>query len=125
MPPYPNSGDPRHELPAELALALFAAAEWAARAAARRYQRHRRARHPRGRTLRPGDRTPIWNALLQQAAPYLRRRGSKAHLARLLGVPRQRLQDCLKARTATLDAERTLLLLCWTAAHQQNRELLA
>jgi hypothetical protein len=106
----------------ELALILSDAAEAADRRAMRALKHRFRKRI--GSTLRPGVRTPLWNELVRQAQPYLRRRGSKSDLARLLGLPRQRLQDCLKARTACLDAERTLLLLCWIAAKQQNRPFL-
>jgi hypothetical protein len=60
---------------------------------------------------------------VRQVAPLLRRRGSKVHLARILGISRQRLHVCLKARTGGLDAERTLLLLAWLAARRQGREL--
>jgi hypothetical protein len=106
----------------ELLLILSEAAEQAARRAMRALKHRFRKRV--GATLRPGPRTPLWNELVRQAQPHLRRRGSKSDLARLLGVPRQRLQDCLKAKTATLDAERTLLLVCWVAAKQQNRPFL-
>jgi len=111
------------EFIAELVLALYDAAAEAARLAARRRRKARHAQRARGRTLRPGAGTPVWNELLRQAAPLLRRRGTKARLARWLGLPRQRLQDCLKARTATFDGERTLLFLCWIAAQQRRREL--
>lgn len=57
--------------------------------------------------------------------PHLRKRGTKTNLARLLGVPRQRLQDFLNTRTAAPDAERTLLLLCWVAARAEGRDLLS
>ncbi len=77
----------------------------------------------RGLTLLPGADTPLWNELVRQVVPLLRQRGSKVHLARILGVPRQRLQVCLKARTAFLDAERTLLLLAWLAAQHRGRTL--
>ncbi|MBK8858306.1 MAG: hypothetical protein IPN11_11715 [Opitutaceae bacterium] len=53
----------------------------------------------------------------------MRKRGTKARLARYLGLPRQRLQDCLKARTACLDAERTLRLLCWVMHRRQGRDI--
>jgi hypothetical protein len=56
--------------------------------------------------------------------PLLGKYGSKVRLARFLGLPRQRMQDCLKARHAALDAERTLLLLCWVSARQQGRDLM-
>jgi len=83
------------------------------------------ARRPRRHslTLRPGVDTPLWNELVRQVRPYLRRHGSKAQLARLLGLPRQRLQDCLKAKSACLDAERTLLLLGWLGFFQRGGEL--
>ena len=108
------------DLTGGIVLILAEAAEQAARRAMRAV--HHRFRRRIGATLRPGPATPLWNALVRQAQPLLRKRGSKAHLARLLRLPRQRMQDCLKARTAGLDAERTLLLLCWVAARQQGRD---
>ena len=102
---------------------LAEAAEEAARRAMRQIRHRFRARQ--GSTLRPGSDTPLWNELVKQAQPLLRKHGSKAQLARLLRIPRQRLQDCLKAKTACLDGERTLLVMCWIAARQQGRELLA
>lgn len=91
---------------------------------ARRTAGKLRRRPPkRGLTLQPGPDTPMWNELVRQVVPLLRRRGSKVHLARILGIPRQRLQVCLKARTGCFDAERTLLLLAWLAARQQGKEL--
>lgn len=87
----------------------------AAAAAARRMRESppRRVAIRRSLTLHPGPDTPLWNELVRQVRPHLRKRGSKAQLARLLALPRQRLQTCLKARTACLDAERTLLLVGW------------
>ncbi len=110
------------ELTAKPILALFDLAVTSARRAAR--QGRRRRHRNRGHTLHPGSGTPLWNELVDQVRPNLLRHGSKAHLARLLGVPRQRIQDCLKAGTACLDAERTLLLLCWLVARQNGRDLL-
>lgn len=90
-------------------------------AAARAVAARRRHRPPRSQlTLRPGPDTPLWNELVKQVRPHLRKRGSKAQLARLLGLPRQRLQDCLKAGAACLDAERTLLLLGWLGFFQRG-----
>ena len=109
-------------LTADLITGLTDVAEHATRATLRRIRYHYRTRC--GSTLRPGPGTPLWNELVRQTVPLLKKRGSKAELARLLGLPRQRLQDCLKAKTATLDAERTLLLLCWVAARQQGRTFL-
>lgn len=111
----------------EFALGLFALAAKSARAARQTARSRPRPspRRRRGATLRPGPATPLWNELVRAAQPCLVRRGDKARLARLLGLPRQRLQDCLRAGTACLDAERTLLLLCWVHARQQGRELVA
>jgi hypothetical protein len=115
---------PRIALPATFALLLFDAAAEAARAAARAAQGrlHRKPRE-RGLTLQPGVETPLWNELVRQVLPHLGKRGSKAHLARVLDLPRQRLQDCLKSKKACLDAERTLLLLSWLAARHQGRDM--
>jgi hypothetical protein len=98
---------------------IAAAAQSARRTAGKVHHRPRK----RGLTLQPGPDTPLWNELVRQVAPRLRRRGSKVHLARILGVSKHRIQVCLKARTGALDAERTLLLLAWLAAHRQGREL--
>lgn len=73
-------------------------------------------------TLRPGPDTPVWNQLVKHAAPYLRKRGDKVKLARLLGVPRQRLHQLLVERSACADAERTLLLLAWVHARHSGQE---
>lgn len=80
----------------------------------------RRARP--GYTLKPGPDTPVWNELVRQAAPYLRKRGDKVRLARLLGVPRQRIHQLLVARNACADAERTLLLAAWVHAKRKGVE---
>lgn len=96
---------------------LLAAAETTAHAVARyRYVRRRR----RYRMLRPGLDTPLWNELAAAVNVYLRRRGEKAQLARVLGVPRQRIHKILVEQSACPDAERTLLLLCWVAARQRG-----
>lgn len=117
---------PQMQLPAELSLALFEAAAAAARATARagRGLLPPPRRRPVGETLRPGPGTPLWNELRRQAIPFLRRRGQKVGLARILGLPRQRVHDCLKVNAACFDAERTLMLLCWVARRQQGRDLL-
>lgn len=127
LPPAPMNGvrmHPRMEMATCLSLLLFEAGAAAVRAAARR-KRRPPSIHRRGQTLRPGSGTPVWNELVRQTRPFLRRRGEKVKLARILGVPRQRLNDYLHARTACPDAERTLLLVCWLACRQQGRELTA
>lgn len=73
-------------------------------------------------TLRPGPETPVWNQLVRHAAPYLRKRGDKVRLARLLGLSRQRLHQLLVARTACADAERTLLLVAWVHARRAGQQ---
>lgn len=110
-------------LPLALLEDLIAAAVTAAREA--RLAKTRVPPRPRrpSLTLRPGAGTPLWNELVRQIRPHLRRRGAKAQLARLLGLPRQRLHDCLKAGSASLDAERTLLLLGWLGFFQRGGEL--
>jgi hypothetical protein len=72
----------------------------------------------RGSTLRPGLRTPLWNALIAQVRPMLGRYGEKSKLARILGVPPQRVHAYFGARSQTPDAERTLLLLVWLAGRR-------
>lgn len=99
---------------------LTDAAEATIRATRKKVRDRRRRR--RGSTLRPGSGTPLWNELVSAARPYLRRRGEKAKLARFLGVPRQRIQDYMVARTAYPDAERILLLLYWLAKRQAGKD---
>lgn len=118
----PDSLPPSLNFSGGLLLGLAEAAEQAARAAMRQVKYHYRKRQ--GATLRPGGGTPLWNELARQARPFLRKRGTKAQLARLLKLPRQRMHDCLKANSASLDAERTLLLMCWVAARQQGKDWL-
>lgn len=117
-------GPPEPPLPVQLVEDLIGAAVAAARAARREHARASRERRARPRvTLRPGVNTPLWNELVRQIRPHLRKYGSKAQLARLLGLPRQRLQDCLKAGSASLDAERTLMLIGWLGFFQRGGEL--
>lgn len=117
-----NYGGGLAYLPVAIAAKLF---EAALQAASRAADARRRRRAPkRGLTLQPGPDTPLWNELVRQTRPHLRKRGSKAQLARLLGLPRQRLQVCLKAGRGCFDAERTLLLLAWLCTRGQSRELI-
>jgi len=73
----------------------------------------RRLRIKRGATLRPSDDTPLWNALVSLVEPRLRRRGSRALLARELGLHRARIGEYFNRRSGMPDAERTLQLLVW------------
>ena len=82
-----------------------------------------RPRPLRGATLRVGPETPLWNKLAATAAKLLRKRGDKAHLARVLGVSRQRLHLLLTAKTACPDAERALLLIEWVEARKRGQNL--
>lgn len=70
----------------------------------------------RGATLRPGTDTPLWNAFVDYVRPHLHRHGAKTNLARVLGVPRQRVHEYFVTRTVMPDAERVLHLLAWLTA---------
>jgi uncharacterized alpha-E superfamily protein len=52
--------------------------------------------------------------------PWLGRYGEKSRLARVLGVPPQRVHDYFIARRAAPDAERTLLILHWLVQRRQG-----
>jgi hypothetical protein len=105
-----------------LADLLLYTAEATAKAVRKTYREHTRQR--RGATLRPGPGTPLWNELAKAARAELRRYGDKARLARVLGVPRQRVHQYLVDRSACPDAERTLWLLAWAHARRNGRDLL-
>jgi len=64
-------------------------------ALARIARRHLKPRAPRRRnaTLRPGVDTPLWLTVVATVRPYLRRRGEKALLARVLGVHPARIHE--------------------------------
>jgi hypothetical protein len=119
LPPTP--------LPASLAIPLDLVnflAEAAAKSIRHRIKQAARKRRPRrGLTIKPGGDTPLWNELAAVVRSQLVRRGEKAKLARVLGLPRQRLHEFLLERRALPDAERTLLLLVWLQARRQGRDL--
>ena len=93
------------------------AGEQAQRAAQRRAE----ARRPRkGATLRPGDETPLWNAVAEKMRPHLRVRGAKSDLARVLGVPSQRVHEYFVAGTQLPNAERMLHILLWLADRENE-----
>jgi hypothetical protein len=82
-------------------------------------QRRKDARRPRrGATLRPGEDTPLWSAVVEKMRPHLRVRGAKANLARVLEVPRQRVHDYFVSGTQMPDAERMIQVLLWLAARE-------
>lgn len=106
---------------------IDAAQEAAWRAQEKRAAQARARSKPRkpSLTLRPGPDTPLWNELARQIRPHLRTYGTKAQLARLLGISRQRMQVCLKANSACLDAERTLLLVGWLGFFQRGGRIVS
>ncbi len=98
--------------------ALLAVAQELARAARQGSRARRRVRC--GSTLRPGAGTPLWNALAVSIASLLRPHGEKSRLARLLGVPPQRVHDYFVRRQAAPDAERTLRLMLWLSLRREG-----
>jgi hypothetical protein len=109
------------QLPVDLATALMEAAA-TARTSLHEYRRARRPR--RGETLKPGADTPLWNELVAAVRAELTGRyGEKACLGRVLGLPRQRVNEFLKNRTYLPDAERALLLLVWLQLHRQGQKM--
>ena len=113
---------PQLELPLDLAIALMEAAATSVRDSV---QQHRHKRRPRrGETLKPGADTPLWNELVGAVRAQLTGRyGEKARLGRVLGLPRQRVNDFLHNRTCLLDAERALLLLVWLQLRRQGHDM--
>ena len=75
----------------------------------------------RGSTLRPGDGTPLWNALRKHVRPLIRRRGEQVKLARILGLPRQRVNEYFTRAHHMPDAERTLQILAWLVAVRRGQ----
>src|SRR5260221_12685318 len=92
--------------------AVLGAISAQARASARRRMARRRAGRS-GTTIRSGADTPLWNKLVDEVRPLLKPRGEKAQLARLLGVPRQSVNEYFVSRHRMPDAERVLLLQEW------------
>lgn len=90
-----------------------------ARTSARRRMAPRRSV---GATIRPGRDTPLWNQLVADIRPLLRKRGEKAQLARLLGLQRQAVNEYFVRSRRMPDAERTLLLLEWLRLRQAGRK---
>ena len=113
---------PQLELPIELAAALMEAASNSVRASLQTQRRRRRPR--RGETLRPGADTPLWNELITAVRAQLTGRyGEKVRLGRVLGLPRQRVNDFLQKRSYLPDAERALLLLVWLQLRRQGHDM--
>lgn len=109
----------RLELPIGVAEIILKAA-WAMAKSRRRAFRIEPPRAKRGRTLRPGRKTPLWNELRRSLRPHLRQYGQQANLARLLGLPRQRINAFVTGGGEMPDAERTLQLLAWLIATRSH-----
>lgn len=106
-------------------LAISQMLELAARELAKEASKRVAARRPRtkrGATLRPSAETPLWNALVSTINPTLKRRGTRAILARELGVHRARIGEFFVKRSSMPDAERTLRLLVLLARLKHQDE---
>ena len=110
----------RLDLPLRLAELIYAAATEMAKRSSQAFKISDR-RMRRGATLRPGKETPLWNELRAQIRPHLRRRGEQVNLARILGLPRQRIHAYVTPGTQMPDAERTLQLLAWLMVARQGK----
>jgi len=65
--------------------------------------------------------TPLWDVLVKALDQALQQPGSRARVARYVGVPRQRITDYTKGRRSP-DAETTLRLLHWLAATRAGHD---
>ena len=115
VPPLPKSA----ELPVALGMLILKTAELMAKQSQQVFRPTRRRRG--GTTLHPGPDTPLWNELRAQLQPHLTKYGEQASLARLLNLPRQRVNEFVTGGGKMPDAERTLQLIAWLIAVQQNR----
>ena len=100
-------------------LELFKEAAVAAAKAAR-WNLVRSRQQRRGKALRPGANTPMWNILVGALNEECKKYGAKAKLARHIGLPRQRVHEFLRGKSAMPDAERALVLLHWLAEQRQQ-----
>lgn len=115
IPPFPKSA----QLPIKLAELILEAAAAMAGQTQKAFLISGRRRG--GRTLRPGPETPLWNELRTQLRPFLIKHGDQVNLGRILGLPRQRVNDFVTGGGAMPDAERTLQLLAWLMATRHGR----
>lgn len=106
--------------PIALDLLLVDAAKEIAKQTAKAFRLEKR-RDGSGKTLRPGKDTPLWNALLAELQPHLKKHGAQAQLARVLGLDRQAIHAFVKGRNRMPDAERTLQLVAWLMAVREGR----
>lgn len=65
----------------------------------------------------------MWNSCAALLRAEVRPYGTKARLARYLGIPRQRLHDYLTKPSRIPDAEIALRLMHWLAEKQQGRDV--
>lgn len=112
---------PRIDTPFALDELLADAAKEIAKQSAKAFRLEKR-RDGSGKTLRPGKDTPLWNALLAELQPHLKKHGAQAQLARLLGLDRQAVHAFAKGRTRMPDAERTLQLIAWLMAAREGKQ---
>jgi hypothetical protein len=113
---------PRLDLPHGVVLLLGKAAIEMAKYAHGAFRIAPRPRSSKGgSTLRPGKDTPLWQELRAQLRPHLRQYGRQANLARLLGLPRQRVNAFVTGGGQMPDAERTLQLLAWLMVVRRGR----
>lgn len=110
---------PRLQLWLDLGGVLFDLAEAAAKRTKKALQPRRSASYA---TRRPGAESPMWNACAELLRAELQPLGSKARLARYLGIPRQRLNDFLTGHSRLPDAELTLQMLNWLAQKRSGRD---
>ena len=103
-------------LPIDLILALEAMADNMVVRLNKAFRVEKQRRGSRGKTLRPGQNTPMWNELRRQLRPFLKEYGRQVNLGRLLGLPRQRINAFVTRGGEMPDAERTLQLLAWLIA---------
>ena len=103
-------------LPIDLILAIEAMADNMVVRLNKAIRVEKQRRGSRGKTLRPGRRTPMWNELRRQLRPFLKEYGRQVNLGRLLGLPRQRINAFVTGGGEMPDAERTLQLLAWLVA---------
>lgn len=74
------------------------------------------------KSIHPGEDTPLWNSMVAALRPHLTQRGAKSNLARVLGLPRQRIHEFITRPTVLPDAETTLHLLLWLYDREERLE---
>jgi hypothetical protein len=109
------------DLPVGLARLISRAALEMAKQRSKAFRIELRRSRKAGKTLRPGQKTPLWNELRSRLQPHLGKYGEQANLGRLLGLPRQRINAFVTGGGQMPDAERTLQLLAWLIAVRQGK----